>query len=150
MPRQLADDYSDPWDSKSKTVASSRMAPPRPSHSERPQQTDNYMDPFDSKVSQKPVPSNKTFPGRDNYIEPWDTRTQPRNVKSKHKDDYKDPWDSEPSASLPKSSFEEDEDYNYTVPYDDAGIHSYFYQKMEIGIYLRGLNNLNFKNPSLP
>ena len=87
------------------------------------------MDPFDSKVPQKPVPSNKPFPGRDNYIEPWDTRTQPRDVKSKHKDDYKDPWDSKPSASLPKSSFEEDEDYNYTVPYDDAGIHSYLYPR---------------------
>ena len=72
------------------------------------------MDPYDSKRPTNPV--TKAAPNRDNYIEPWDSRSKPRDVKTNHRDDYKDPWDSQMPASLPKSSYEEDEDY--TVPYD--------------------------------
>lgn len=85
------------------------------------------MDPYDSKGARKPV----TFPvaqkppfGRDNYIEPWDSKSQPRDMKSRHRDDYKDPWDSKAQESLPKSSFEEDDDYN--TPYD-AGLFTFLF-----------------------
>ena len=81
------------------------------------------MDPYDSKATQRTAQHQKAGikppPGRENYIEPWDTRSQPRDVKPKHKDDYTDPWDTKVPGSLPKSSFEEDDDY--TVPYD-AGL----------------------------
>lgn len=102
VPRS-ADDYSDPWDSKSAGTQA------RPS---------NYIDPYDSKGTHKQIQQapEKAHGIRDNYIEPWDKKTQPRDMKSKHKDDYKDPWDTTAPGSLPKSSFEEDDDY--TVPYD--------------------------------
>lgn len=78
------------------------------------------MDPYDSKGSANATAyqkaPDKPQTGRENYMEPWDSRSQPLNMKSKHRDDYKDPWDTEVPGSLPKSSFEEDDDY--TVPYD--------------------------------
>ena len=81
---------------------------------------DNYTNPYDSRGSHAPPHGQKPQPtSRENYIEPWDARSKPRDMKTKHKDDYTDPWDSKVPASLPKSSFEEDEDY--TVPYD-AGL----------------------------
>eukprot|EP00794_Sanderia_malayensis_P009585 gene9585-10572_t len=143
MPSPRPDDYSDPWDSKAKTLNPERPAPPvpqstakqhisqtrkldnymdpydkkvaKPSLSQPMGQRDNYMDPYDSKkVSKPPLISAKAQ--RDNYIEPFDTRTKPCDFKKSYKDDYKDPWDSKMPTSLPKSSYEEDEDY--TVPYD--------------------------------
>ena len=90
---------------------------PKPTPTQRP--VDNYIDPYDSKGPKKPVPyqkHQKPPTGRENYIEPWDSKSQPRDMKPRHKDDYKDPWDTKAQESLPKSSYEEDDDYN--IPYD--------------------------------
>ncbi len=128
---QRVDDYADPWDSKAKSLNTSLGAPAKPPHNQR--HKDTYMDPYDSKNSTAPTnppykPATQTYPTGpifnsakkiDNYIEPWDSRSAPRDVKNHYKDDYKDPWDSKMPASLPKSSYEEEE--YYTVPYD-AGI----------------------------
>ena len=120
MPK-AADDYSDPWDSKN----SGGTPNPKPISNQRI--IDNYMDPYDSRGQKPPAPFQKPQirppAGRENYIEPWDSKSQPRDVKSRHRDDYKDPWDKKVQESLPKSSFEEDDDYN--IPYD-AGLFSIF------------------------
>jgi len=111
---KAADDYSDPWDSKN----SGGTPNPKPISNQRI--IDNYMDPYDSRGQKPPAPFQKPQirppAGRENYIEPWDSKSQPRDVKSRHRDDYKDPWDKKVQESLPKSSFEEDDDYN--IPYD--------------------------------
>ncbi|XP_065059511.1 SH2 domain-containing adapter protein D-like [Rhopilema esculentum] len=112
MSRPGGDDYSDPWDTRTSNAASQR-----PAANQRVPQGDNYTNPYDSRGSHAPPHTQKPQPtSRENYIEPWDARSKPRDMKTKHKDDYTDPWDSKAPASLPKSSFEEDEDY--TVPYD--------------------------------